>query len=227
MASFSLVPWANRVRGGVVHNGSTTIPVGGTPIVGETDPIHGHGWIWHWDIANQHENEITLEMLHPAGVWPWRYRARQTITVEHRRLRIGIALENRSDTPMPYSMGVHPYFERPARITANVDGIWTGELIPDHWEEREAFRGTDVDHLDLDATFTGWDGRTILHLGDRRLDMAADTTMLHVYAPRGRGFFCAEPVTGAADALNHPERGGDLLAPGDTASVTVRLALAD
>jgi aldose 1-epimerase len=225
MSAFALVPWTNRIADGTFVREGDTVSVGGTPLLDEPHGAHGHGWLRRWDVVDETEGSLALEFLHPSGAWPWRYRATQTMTLEPGRLSIELTVTNLSDRFMPASFGFHPYFERPGRLTATVDGVWTGEgPIPDHWEERPEFRSLDVDALETDATYTGWDGRALLTIQAGRFELASDLPMLHLFTPRGRSFFCVEPTAAAPDALNHPERGGFEIHPGTTVSTWMRLS---
>src|SRR5690606_6293425 len=136
---------------------------GATPLLDAAHGTHGRGWLRRWDVADETERSLTLEFLHPSGAWPWRYRVTETMTIEEGRLSVELAVTNLSDRVMPASFGFHPYFERPRRLAAAIDGVWTGEgSIPHHWEERREVRSLDVDALETDATYTGWDGRALL-----------------------------------------------------------------
>lgn len=227
MSSFPLVPWCNRILDGGFDWNGRRLELGGTPTVREPHALHGHGWLWKWEVSEVTDDRLSLEYLHPAGWWPWRYRSRLTTTVEPGRLVQELSIENLSADAMPFSLGFHPYFERPARLTANVDGIWRGEqgVIPTRWEAHEAFRAADLDRTDLDNSFTGWDGKAYLEMPAGRVELSSDQPILHVYSPPGRGFFCAEPVGAAPGALNFESRGGDVLAPGSTATATMRISV--
>lgn len=227
MASFPMVPFCNRIRDGRFEWEGRLADLGTAPEVGEPHAIHGHGWRWRWDVLAQDDNELTLGFLHPAGRWPWRYRATQTLSLEDGRLDQVVTLENLSDSAMPYALGFHPWFERPARITANVDGVWVGDdVFPERWIETEPFRGFDVDRAEYDNAFTGWDGRAMIDFGAWRLQMTADTNRLHVYTPAGHGFFAVEPTGAVPGAFNHPDREEiEVLEPGARAERSMRLSV--
>ena len=228
MSTFPMVPWCNRIVEATFDWNGRLVDVGPTPELGESHGLHGHGWRWKWEVTESAPASATLEFLHPAGRWPWRYRAVQHIEVDEGRLIQSIGMENLSDTPMPFSLGFHPWFDRPARISANVDGVWEGEdVIPVRWREVEAFRGFDVDHEEYDNTFTGWDGRTMIDLPNLRVQLTSDLDMLHVYTPRGRGHFAVEPTGAPPGALNHPERDDiERLEPGASVERYMRLSIA-
>jgi aldose 1-epimerase len=225
LACFPLVPYCNRIAGGRFEHGGTTVELSPN-IEGEPHPLHGHGWLerWHVERADAESAEITL--TYPAGSWPWRYRATQRFSVEGARLDIGLVLTNLSDRPMPAGIGLHPYFERPARISVNLDGRWVGpSTIPTRWEEHTGFRSVDTDSIVTDGTCTGWDGKAVIDANGRRIVLTADTRLLHVFSPPGMGFFCLEPVTAAPDALNHPDRGLTEIAPSESISIGMSISV--
>ncbi len=228
MASFPLVPWCNRIVDGTFIWEGRPVDVGPSPELGEPHGLHGHGWRWRWDVLETDEGSTVLGFLHPAGRWPWRYRAEQAIVVETDRVTTTLGVENLSDSPMPVALGFHPWFERPARFTANVDGQWVGDdVIPNRWAEAEAFRGFDVDHREYDNTFTGWDGRAMIDLSDVRVQLTSDLDKLHVFTPKGRGHFALEPTGGSPAALNHPDRESlALLEPGARTERFMRISIA-
>jgi aldose 1-epimerase len=88
--------------------------------------------------------------------------------------------------------------------------------------------GVLLSELDLDNNFTGWRRETRIAWPDagRALVLAADAPLdfFVLYAPRGGGHFCAEPVSQCTDAINLADRygqqeiGGAVLAPGQTLS---------
>ncbi len=223
LACFPLLPYCNRVEHGVFEWLGERVELGRT-LPDEQHALHGDGWLGRWELDDRGPNWVQMGFTHPAGVWPWRYRAEQTVTVEPTRLTVALGLVNLSTRPMPAGVGFHPYFARPARFTATLDGVWRGpNLIPDTWDDHSGFRNQDVDAVVFDNTFTGWDGKAVIETSEGRVELASDLPLLHVYTPRGRGMFCLEPVTAAPDALNHPERGLRILAPGEsvTGSMTI------
>jgi galactose mutarotase-like enzyme len=122
-------------------------------------------------------------------------------------------------------MGFHPWFERPARVTANVDGVWTGDgIFPTRWAEFPGFRGFDVDHAEHDNTFTGWDGRAVIDLNGLRVDLSANASMLHVFTPRGQGYFAVEPTDAIPGAFGRPDlQSIDTVEPGASVERWMRL----
>lgn len=216
LACFPLVPFCNRITDGVFQWDGRTIELGRS-VGEEPHALHGHGWLSRWDVAGEAPDTVILRLVHPAGAFPWRYEATQVVSISDSRLSLRLELTNRSDEVMPGGLGFHPYFERPARLTATVDGVWRGEhVIPEWWEEQSGFRAKDLDAIVSDNTYTGWDGRAVLDTPRGKIEIVSDLDRLHVYSPPGRSFFALEPVTAAADAFNHPDRGLLAIGPGET-----------
>lgn len=222
-ACFPMVPWVNRINRGKFATSEAIHSV--PPNTEEPHPLHGHGWLTPWKTDSETDSSVTLRFDHEDHVWPWPYTSFLRYIVEPGRLIVDLEVTNRGDTPMPASIGFHPYFDRPARISATVDGRWMTDetLIPSGWEDTESFRLTPVDGLDCDNTYTGWDGRAYVDSDHGRIEVSSDTKRLHLYAPRWGSFFALEPVSASPDAFNHPDRGATLLNPGETLHHWMRL----
>lgn len=220
---FPMLPWVNRIERGKFATSSQihSIPRN----TDDAHPLHGHGWMAEWTVDQSTSDAVTLSYRHADGAWPWPYRASLRYRVEPDRLIVDLEIENLGSDDMPTSAGFHPYFSRPARVSATVDGRWLTDdsLIPTTWEEAESFRLTDIDGLEADNTHTGWDGRAHIEIEGARIEMVSDLKQLHLYAPRWGHFFALEPVSAAPDAANHPERGLVLLGPEDRLKHWMRL----
>ena len=87
-------------------------------------------------------------------------------------------------------------------------------------------QGVDLNALDLDHHFCGWDGRVVISLTGAAppLELHADAgfPFLNIYSPKDADFYCLEPVSHIADALNLSQQGrstievgGRILAAGE------------
>jgi aldose 1-epimerase len=240
MASFPLVPWSNRIRDGqfVFGGHAVTLATGGA--LGR-HALHGHGFQRPWSVLAVSRTAAILEYRHGAatspGGWPWAYRATQLVTLSEDRLTLELRLTSESSEPMPAGLGCHPYFPRTPQttLTARVRGLWLtdDEVMPRELvtppPDRDPSMGLAVDRVALDNVFTGWDGRAVIAWPehDAGLTIAADPPLscLVVYTPPGQTFFCAEPVSHAADAVNLARSRSDTglltVGPGATVSSTV------
>jgi aldose 1-epimerase len=238
-AAFPLVPFSNRIRAGrfVFGGRAVSLPLNRTR---EPHAIHGHGWQGRWRVVGAGPREARLEYRHAPGDWPWAYRATQRFTLTPAGLTVALALTNESAAPMPAGLGWHPYFPRAAgtRLTAEVSGVWRTdrETMPTTLVPPEAgadpSHGLIVSESRLDNCFVGWNHRALVEWPERGagLAMTAEPPLdyLVVFTPRGRRFFCAEPVSHVTDAVNlaaagHPDTGLHVLAPGETLASTITL----
>lgn len=184
------------------------------------------------------------EILRP---FPFPFRISVTHRLQGGLFQIETALLNTGTQEMPFGLGFHPYFRRPARgaITIPAARRWeledylpTGaqlELEP----ERDLRRPTDLEGLALDDIYTALlpdpDGRVRCLLDDAdagcRMVVEFDAAQFpHVVVytpPPPRQAICIEPYTCPTDAFNLHARGlpSDLrrLKPQETARFQVRV----
>ncbi len=238
MGSFPLVPYSGRIRDGRFAFGRrrVTLPLNFLP---EKHSIHGQSWQMPWKVLREDPTHAELEYEYAAGAWPWTYRARQSFTLEGDNLLLGMTLTNESKSPMPAGFGPHPYFRRTpqAKLTAGIQKVWLNdrEVMPTELvvppAERDLRRGIAVDGIAMDNCFAGWDGMATIEWPEwpAQLVMRAEPPLrfLVVYTPPGADFFCVEPVSHCADAVNYAtagrtDTGLQVLEPGDTLAATVQ-----
>ena len=240
-AAFALVPFANRIAGGVLRVGAREVRIERNA-PGQAHPLHGHAWRGPWRIESLERERVALSFEHPPDSWPWRYWAAQTLTLQGNRLEVALALENRDSTPMPAGLGWHPYFLKGpgARLQAQLEGVWLidEEFLPVQHAAGTRFgdwgRGEELARPELiDHCHTGWSGTAQILLPEERLRLrltaSAPLRWLHIYSPPAKDFFCVEPVSHMPDAVNRPEppavTGLKLLEPGERLEVGVRLVV--
>ncbi|HEU0098091.1 MAG TPA: aldose 1-epimerase [Allosphingosinicella sp.] len=239
LASFPLVPFVNRVRGGAFsfRGRRVTLERNMPP---DPSPLHGQGWLNPWRVERLGAAHAELLYFHSAGEWPWDYEARQTFDLDENGLSLVLACTNRSDGPMPCGLGQHPYFLcTPAtRLDTGVETVWTidEQILP--VEQVPAVGRFDLaDRLvcgqGLDHGFGGWNGRAVIadpELPFRIAMSSPDAAFFQLYSPASGGLFVAEPVTHANAAMNAPEEewaelGLRVLEPGETMSLTMRVEM--
>lgn len=234
-ASFPLVPYSNRIRGGCfTFRGREAVQ---TPnMAGDPSPLHGQGWLAPWSTEDSDENSAELAFLHEPGEWPWAYEARQVFRLDADGLDLTLTCRNLSDDAMPCGLGLHPYFpcDASTRLDTRVTGAWTidADVLP-----VDLVRATGRYDLSdraicgqhLDNGFEGWGGEaTITTNGVPTVRIrSADAQRFQVYSPASGGFFVAEPVQAANAALNEaesewPRLGLAVLEPGETARLHTR-----
>ena len=236
-ASFPLVPYVNRIRGGRFTFRGREIALRPN-MAGDPSPLHGQGWLGVWTVDSSDDSSAVLSFAHESGEWPWDYTARQSFALDERGLSVSLECRNTSDEPMPCGLGQHPYFPcaRETRIDTHAEVVWTIDehVLP---VERVPAEGRyDLgDRLacgqDLDHGFGGWSGEA--RLSDPQWPYAVrlsspTATFFQLYSPSEGGIFVAEPVTHANAALNQPEGewpelGLRVLEPGETMRLDMRL----
>src|SRR4051812_27802632 len=73
-ASFPLVPYVNRIRGGRFDFRGREVRLAPN-MPGDPSPLHGQGWLGAWDVDEHRETRAVLSFRHAAGEWPWDYEA--------------------------------------------------------------------------------------------------------------------------------------------------------
>jgi len=236
-ASFPLVPYVNRIRGGRFTFRGRDVRLARN-MAGDASPLHGQGWLNPWQVESSSEAGAVLTFRHSAGEWPWDYDAEQQFALDERGFSLRLTCRNLSAEPMPCGLGQHPYFEcgPETLINTEVTDAWT---IDEHVlpvEKVPAKGRFDLrDRLacgqDLDHGFGGWAGSARMRDPAWPYDLqmsSPQARFFQLYSPPDGGIFVAEPVTHANAALNAPEvdwpeLGMRVLEPGEAVSLDMRL----
>jgi aldose 1-epimerase len=236
-ASFPLVPYVNRIRGGRFSFRGRDVRIAPN-MAGDPSPLHGQGWINPWTVDEAGERTVRLSFRHQAGEWPWSYQAVQEFALDEGGLTVTLTCRNLADGPMPCGLGQHPYFPCGAktRLDTVVTDVWTIDehVLPvEKVPARGRFDLSDrlVCGQDLDHGFGGWGGEARMSDPDWPYELrlsSGDAGFFQLYSPQTGGIFVAEPVTHANAALNAleeewPELGMRVLDPGEAMSLAMRL----
>lgn len=170
-------------------------------------------WI-DWDAA---QPEFSL--------FPIEHRLSVTYTLSRQGVRIAYAVENRSQSRLPYGFGLHPWFRVPgerkdvflrvpaARRMEAIEKLPSGKLLPVNGSVFDLRQPTSLEALDLDDVYFGMTPSAIpsFEWRDRRvrvtLGASREFTHLVVFTPPGRSTFCIENQTSSTDAHNLHARG--------------------
>lgn len=241
MASFPLVPFVNRIRDGRFSFRGREIRL--TPnMAGDLSPLHGQGWLGSWIVESHGNQDAELRFDHAAGEWPWDYEARQVFALDEAGLSVRLQCRNDSDGPMPCGLGQHPYFPCTGETRLRTS-VRTAFEIDEHVlpvgevPATGRFDLTDraVCGLGLDHGFGGWSGEAVMSdpawPADLRL-ASGQSRFFQLYSPAAGGIFVAEPVSHANAALSEPEErwpelGMQVLDPGETMTLDMRIELVD
>ncbi|KAA0691396.1 aldose 1-epimerase [Neorhizobium sp. P12A] len=238
MASFSLVPFGNRVE----HNGMT---VGGRDYrfaPNSSDPLylHGDGWLAEWDIEVMSEDHLQMSFEKAADECsPYAYRAQHTIRVAENELHLALSVENLGRDPFPFGLGQHPFFPRtPGTILkASTKACWSER--EGHLPDRRQSIPNDLDFRDgallpsqwVNNAFEGWDGKASIDWPELGMRLLLEADPLFnvgmIYMPTDRtDFFCFEPMSHLPNGHHLPDLGGlRLLAQGERMAGEMRFRL--
>ena len=234
MASFPLVPFSNRVRGGRFNCDGRAVTLSPN-LPGDKSPLHGQGWRNAWVVAKSDEASAMLSFVHEPGEWSWGYEAWQVFALDETGLTVTLSCRNLSVERMPCGLAQHPYFpcDGETRLETGVTDVWLidedmlpTKLVP----TRGKFLPSNgpVCGRGLDHGYEGWSGEALINWGrGAKVRMTAEAPRFQLYAPASGGLFVAEPVENANAALNLPQEqweaaGLALLAQGEQRSLTVR-----
>ncbi|MEO6247427.1 MAG: aldose 1-epimerase [Sphingomicrobium sp.] len=234
MACFPLVPFSNRVRGGLFRCDGREIRLSPN-LPGDKSPMHGQGWRNAWTVEVSHRRCATLSFIHEPGEWPWRYEARQAFALDDDGFDVMLSCRNLSPERMPCALAEHPYFpcDGDTRLNTGVTDVWLidDDVLP---TERVPASGRflpsngPVCGRGLDHGYEGWSGAATIDWGrGATVRMTAAVPRFQLYAPANGGLFAAEAVENANAALNAPQDqwqklGIVMLAEGEEHSLTVR-----
>ncbi|MBB3424535.1 aldose 1-epimerase [Rhizobium sp. BK312] len=220
LGSNVLVPFSNRISGGGFEQDGIfyLIPVN---LPGEPLPIHGDGFQRRWRTVARRGEIAELECDGEIG--PFRYRARQIVTLAIDKLVIDLTVQNLSGQKLPFGVGFHPWFPRNAgtRLRFRASEIWlederhlpagrrkvievpdwdfdSGRVLPEGW---------------INNVFGGWDRKAVITQGggavSLRIFASDNLDYALVYSPNSNvDFFCFEPVSHPVDAHNLDGRPG-------------------
>jgi aldose 1-epimerase len=243
-ASFTLLPYANRIRDARFTFGEREVQLRPTT----KDGLAQHGDVRNrpWEVTRVTERHLRCDFdSRNFGDmnWPWAFTARVEYLLHGPHLDTSVTLTNADTSGMPAGLGLHPYFTRlqdgadpllsfDAALTYDTDGRQLPTGGAHAVQLSEDFRiPAPLGERQFDRVYTAWDGIARLDWGTRSLVLTADNVYSHLgvfTAPDGS--LALEPVSHATDAFNLAARGVDgtdmrTLAPGQSLAGTARLTL--
>jgi aldose 1-epimerase len=223
--SYPMLPWANRIAGGVApfRGDAITVPVNWP----DGTAIHGLAYEAPWDVAAAAASAATLTI--EVAVDRYRIGAEQRYALSAEALDLEIDVVNLAEWPVPAGIGIHPWFvSAPVRVPADL--VWPGDGPMPTGPPRPVGPDEDLRQpviaAPMDCCFTGLTG-TSADIGDLTLSWRGPITQVVVYSGEP-GFLCVEPQTMATDGFRLADEGVDgtgviALEPGETLSVGYRL----
>ena len=188
---------------------------------GNKNPIHGLLNFSHeWKLVEAAADANSAHSVSRLEYWRYpdlmaQFPFPHTLTMTYRlrdgHVEVETAIENHGTDPMPVAIGYHPYFrlhDTPRdqwhvhfaardHMTLNAQLIPTGEHKPVEFEDPHALVGTQLDDVfgdlvrDPDERARFW-----VEGGRERLTVSYGPhyTIAVIYAPRGQGYICFEPM---------------------------------
>lgn len=232
-ACFPLIPYCNRLRNGRFswHGRQVSLPLNFIP---ETNTLHGLAWQSIWNIDELSEPQVNLRWGYSGhDLWISQFEAVQQVMLDESGCAIVLSLRNTGQETMPAGLGLHPYFRRrpETRVRFGASSVMltdeatmpTGIEAPaDHFGQ---FAAADLLPSEtIDHCYRGWGGTVEIEDELGTIVMTASgAPHLHVYAPADGSALCFEPVSHTPDALNRAPGEMHMLAPGETAQLSMRI----
>jgi aldose 1-epimerase len=203
---YVMAPWCNRIEAEPIEVGGHRVALGSNFPDGTA--IHGQVYVRPWEDAG--EGRFTIHGGGDGDGWPWAYEASARYAVVDRALTIELTVTNRSGTPMPAGIGIHPWFRRPLHVAIRGDAVYTDNLATTPHAEPVSgpfdlrLVGPMAD--DLDATWTGLSEPPVEILwpdAGIRMTMRSSSPTTHIVAasPHTIDAVAIEPETHAPQAL--------------------------
>jgi len=172
---------------------------------------HGFARTLAWDVVETLPDSLVLALESNATTlaqFPWEFRVILAFAVSAGRLRLTMTVVNQSDSPMPFGVGYHPYFQVDDKARARIDTAAT-RAFDNVSKSIVAFTGFDLTRKEVDLHLLDHGSSTgTLSYGDgSRLNVSASPqfTRWVVWTLAGKEFVCLEPWTSPGNALNSGE----------------------
>lgn len=243
LGCYPLLPWCNRLDGGrfSFDGGEIQVPINRPEL---NLAIHGFGCYRPWQVTSSGEGHVELGQKFREAGNPYIYQAGLTYAVEGDALLVSLWVENAGERPLPFGIGLHPFFRRtPDTIVwFRTEGSFDNDprKLParavDPGGGPDASLGIPATSLmGIDRGFFGWDGTAVLDWPEDgcrlRLSASESLRVLHLFVPADdRQAICLEPVSHVIDVVNRRQfaRFGDMtvLGPGERLSGSMRVLIA-
>lgn len=217
--AYPLIPFNGRISNACFSWMGQGIHLPAHPAAGG-HALHGHAHRVPWRVESQAPESATLALVHPADAeWPFPFVARQTFQVGPASLGLRIRIANTGNSEMPWDLGWHPYFQKAEAFSTYATGHWPQGEVPGF--PTGAIETGDAGRLA---------GRTTFLCGATRFDISAPRRLALTFTAPARhlvvhddqpGYTCAEPACAPPNAVNLGA--APVLAPGETAQITLRL----
>ena len=227
-----LWPWANRVDGAAYYANGKKYPfnldLGNVQPGRNNTPIHGLlRFEKRWEVVRT-SNKGAAEVEAKFEFWRYpefmaQFPFAHTISITYRlkagALEVETSVMNQSNEPLPLSLGFHPYFQvndapqeawkvklaARKRYALSDRLIPTGEVTDNPYTNPVALSEVSLDDVfgDLVRDADGFARFSVQGKAETvTVEYGPKYSVAVVYAPKGRGFICFEPMTAITNAFN-------------------------
>jgi galactose mutarotase-like enzyme len=229
----------NSIRGGnpILFPICGNLPDNAYQLDGTTYPLNQHGFARNmvWTVTGTGTEDaasITLTLSSTPETlvgYPFEFEVSYTYVLKGNTLTIDQQYANKSDRPMPFSAGFHPYFAAADKSQLRFDIPSTESWAKGAETGVPFFNTFDFEVDEIDVAF-GDLARSVAIVSDlqrhKRLVMTSgpEFSTLVFWTLKGIDFYCLEPWSAPRNAMN---TGKHLLtiAPGAVQSLSVKLAI--
>lgn len=191
---------------------------------------HGFARDMPWQVQDHQGNSIVLGLQDTEAtreVYPFSFRLEFTYTLGTDRLGMALRITNPGQRPLPFSLGLHPYFavEDKEQLTFNLP---INDMVDQKTQQPLTFAGGfDWTNPELDLAcrpLSGHQARVSDRQGRYHLDLkfSPEFTTLVFWTLQGKDYYCLEPWTAPRNALN---TGVDLIQLPAQASMVLQVEL--
>ncbi len=174
-------------------------------------PIHGFVRDYPWEVVSTNENgvaELTISLKDNAEtleIYPFEFELEFTYRLKDGVISIIQKVVNNSDSEMPFSIGLHPYFlADTSKASAEVPS-----KLAYFFNDRVEFDGVlnacdNLDHVCVNLSGT----KSVLDTGlgySVEVTYKGKYTCVVIWSPMNTDFVCVEPWSAAPNALNTGE----------------------
>ncbi len=236
--AYVMAPWCNRATAGAQELAGEQLALASNFPDGSA--IHGLVHDAAWDVRA--DGSLAIRRGGPGQPWPWRFEVGLHPTVDGDTLVLDYRLLNRSGTPMPAGIGLHPWFVRPLELRVPGERLYPSntespaEPLPVAGDND--LRALAAPALGLDATWSDLHRPRIeLAWPDRGMAAVLEAAtsgpdlLVAIASPPTIDAIAVEPQTHGPDPLRRFARqepdAPHLLAAGDELRLTLTLTVAD
>ncbi len=211
--SFCLVPFSNRIKNSKFNFNQLELNLT------KNDPpnaIHGHAYLGTWSVLKITKKSVVIVYKHFPNQfgWPWSYEAFQTISLEDNNIFFELEIINKSDNPMPFGFGIHPYFNfnDKVKLKFHAEKEWIGS--PEEFPTKTKIV---ENNFDFEKGKALWKKQKTICYDNfqeeieifwvsnrKKIKIKTDKIFKHliVHVPGHAKYFCVEPVSHPTDGFN-------------------------